>query len=45
MSQTNLTTEEARQGERKPGMMLVLLSSTLIAAGLLGIGYIIFAAG
>ena len=43
MSRTNLETNEARQGERVPGMFLVLTVSTAIALLTLGIGVAVVA--
>ncbi len=38
-----VTTEEARQAERKPGMILVLGISTITAAIVLGLIFVLFA--
>ena len=43
MSRTNLETNEARQGERVPGMFLVLTVSTAIALLTLSIGVAVVA--
>jgi hypothetical protein len=43
MSRVNLDTNEARQGERVPGMFLVLTVSTAIALLTLGIGVAVVA--
>ena len=44
MSQTKLSTEEARQAEGNTGLLAVLTISTLAATLLLGAGYVLFAA-
>ena len=43
MSRTNLETNEVRQGERVPGMFLVLTVSTAIALLTLSIGVAVVA--
>ena len=44
MAQQELTTNNVRQAERKPGMVTVLTISTLLTAGVVLLAYTLFAA-
>tara|TARA_Y100000052_G_scaffold27581_1_gene36696 strand:- start:61 stop:207 length:147 start_codon:yes stop_codon:yes gene_type:complete len=44
MSHPTLQTNDARQAERKPGMLVVLMLSTALAAATIGVTYAIMAA-
>ena len=45
MEKAKLDTEEARQGERKTGMPLVLAGSTILAALVVGVVLVAFTFG
>lgn len=44
MSRIDIETNEARQGERVPGMFLVLAASTVMAVVTLGVGVAVITA-
>lgn len=44
MAHEELRTDDARQAERKPGMITVLTISTLLTAGAVLLAYTLFAA-
>lgn len=43
MSHTTLETNDARQAERKPGMLPVLILSTALAAATIGVTFAVLA--